>query len=188
MWTSRRQIADKFNNCVCKFAEFLSVVTAAWEFTISEKSRIIASFVRADVRYRVGMWFATMVHLLLFCKTFRQTDISILGISARKRQNNEASFIFLKLNWLCVDVLFRSAFVVYVEAAKKLFLVIVSEAIFLHRKSSVSTNSLCCCWRTSGIQTTKARSFPLHPISAPIFIDESSKNGLNGCNLPTRMV
>ena len=48
-WTFRRQVLDRFKNSTCKFVESLEVVIAAWEFTIAEKSRISASFLRVHV-------------------------------------------------------------------------------------------------------------------------------------------
>ena len=49
----------------------LSVVTAAWEFTITEKSKISASFLRVDVRDGVGLkifnnWDLLLWYVLLF--------------------------------------------------------------------------------------------------------------------------
>ena len=49
----------------------LAVVTAAWEFTITEKSKISASFLRVDVRDGVGLkifnnWDLLLWYVLLF--------------------------------------------------------------------------------------------------------------------------
>ena len=80
-WTSRRGIVDKFNNSICNLLKVLAVVTAAWEFTTSEKFKISASFLRVDIRYRIGLQIFNNCDLLpryicyqvlLFWKTFRQ--------------------------------------------------------------------------------------------------------------------
>ena len=95
----------------------LAVVTAGWEFTISEKSRISASFLRVDVRYRVGSKIFDNCDLLpwyiccFFVKHSGRRAISILQASGqRERQNNAAFLNSLKLNSLSIDVLFGSAF------------------------------------------------------------------------------
>ena len=127
------------------------MVTAPWELTILEKSRINVSFLRVDVRYGVGSKIFNncdicyRLHLLFFVKYSGRPVIYILTTSAqRERRNNAASPNLLKLNSLGVGVFFRSAFAVHVPGATKLFL-IVSETIFWHLKSRESTNSLYCC-------------------------------------------
>ena len=150
-WTSWREIVDKFNNSICNLLKVLAVMTAAWEFTTSEKFKIGASFLRVDIRYRVGLQIFNNCDLLLryiccfFVKYLRRLVISVLTISARERRNNAASLNLLQLNSFCVGVFFWSAFVIRVAGNTQLFLVIVSETIFLRGKSRVSTDSLNCC-------------------------------------------
>ena len=167
------------------------MVTAAWELRISEKSRISVSFLVVDARYRVGSKIFNNCVLLpwnicCFCKTFRQTGhFHFDNLCKRARRNYAASLDFLKLHSLSVGVFFGSAFAVHVTGVTKLFLVIASETILLHLNSRVSTNSLYYCWRTSGIQSTKARSFSPNAMSGPTLTHESFKKGLIRSNLPT---
>ena len=127
------------------------------------------------------MWYSCC----FFVKHSGRLAISILITSAqRERRNNAASINLLKLNSLSLGVLFGSAFAVHVAGPTKSFFVIVSEAIFWHLKNCVSANSLYCCWRTSGIESTEARRFSLYAIPVPTLINESSKNRLIGSNFP----
>ena len=118
------------------FLKVLTVVTAAWEFTISEKSEIRSSFLRA-IRYGVGSNIFNNCDLLpryiccLFEKDSGRPAISVLSTSAQsERWNYAASLNLLKLNSLSMSVLFGFPFAVYVAESTKLFLVSVSETFF----------------------------------------------------------
>ena len=78
----------------------LAVVTAAWEFTIGEKSRISASFLRVDVRDKVGLncelWFDSGRLDIFILKTFAK----------RKGQNNATAVNLLNSDSLKVGVFF----------------------------------------------------------------------------------
>ena len=84
---------DRFwTNLIIRSANLLKVsaVVTTWEFTISEKSRISAYFLRVDVRYGVDRRF--LITVISYCgistaffrKTFRLPIISILTTSAQR--------------------------------------------------------------------------------------------------------
>ena len=83
---------DRFlTNLIIRSANLLKVsaVVTTWEFTISEKSRISAYFLRVDVRYGVDRRFLTVISYCgistaFFRKTFRLPTISILTTSAQR--------------------------------------------------------------------------------------------------------
>ena len=130
-----------------------------------------------------------MTRLLFFRKTFRQIGHICFDKSAeRERRNNAAPLNLLKLNSFGICLLLGSICAVYVAGTTQLFLVIVSETFFGHLKSRLSKNSLHFCWFTSGIKLTKARSFSLYAMPDTTLINESSKNGFTGSNLPAMVV
>ena len=72
-----------------------------------------------------------------------------------------------------------SHFATYLAGATKLFFVIVSETFFWYLKSRLSTNFLHFCWRTSGIESTKASSFSLYLMPDSTLINESCKEWID---------
>ena len=122
--------------------KLLAVVTTAWKFTIAEKSRISASFLRADVRNGVGSKIFNKCALLPFVKYPDRLVIFNWETSAqREEQNNAAPLNLLKSDSSREGIFFGFTFVVDLVGVTKLFFVIVSEASFLHLISHVSTKS-----------------------------------------------
>ena len=94
-----------------------AVVTAAWEFTVAEKSKISASFLKVDERDRVRSKIFNNCDLLpwyiccFFVKHSGRPVISILKTSAqREGRNNAAALNLLKSDSLRVDLFFLVCF------------------------------------------------------------------------------
>ena len=116
---------------------------------MAEKSKIRASFLRADVRDRVGLKIFDKCDSLqwyiccFLVKHLSTPIISILKTSVqREGQNNAAALNFLKPDSLRVDVFFGSAFAVDLAEVTKLFFEILLETSFFHLIIVVSTNSI----------------------------------------------
>ena len=194
-WTSRGKVLARFNNSIFKIVESFGCGNSSLRIYITEKSKISASFLRADVRDGGESKIFNYCDLLLCCihsffvKHTERPVIYIWQTSAQwDGQSNAATLNLLKSNSLRVGVFFGSAFAVDLAGVTKLFFVILSETSFLHPISHVSINRLYCFWLISGIESTKARTSSLYVISVPSLINQSSKNGLTGSNLPVAVV
>ena len=171
----------------------LAVVTAAWEFTITEKSKISVSSLRANVIDGGESKIFNYCDLLLyyihsfFVKHSERPVIYVLKTSTqRDGRSNAATNNLLKSDSL--GAFFGSFFPVDLAGVTKLFFVILSETSSLHLISRVSINRLYCFWLISGIESTKAHTSSLYATSDPSLINQSPKNGLTGRNLPITVV
>ena len=194
-WTPRGKVFAKFNNLIFKIVESFGCGNSSLRFYYQWKSKISASFLRADIRDEGESKIFNYCDLLLCCiHSFfvKHSERPVVYISKTSTQrdgrSNAATNNLLKSDSWSVGVFFGSAFAVDLAGVTKLFSVILSETSFLHLISRVSINRLYCFWLIFGIESTKALTSSLYAISVPSLINQSSKNGLTGRNLPVTVV
>ena len=155
----------------------LTVVTATWEFTVGEKSKISASFLRDDVRDGVESKIFGNCNFYLgraANKAFRQTSYFFLTTSAqREGPHNAATLYLLKSDSLRVGVFFGSIFSVNLAGVKFIFRNGIRNKFFASDKRCIN-KFFILFWPTSDKESTKAQTSSLYAMSVPTLISESS--------------